>query len=198
MKSISIAVLFVLFTVAGCDFQGPVVDDTEPSATVETEQAVAKIGATPMVLQMIGTATAQPNVVVPDPQNLIDGDLADCFTVPLIDVSQNRIVGEGTDCISVVGGNPEDGLQVVGTAIFDFGNGHTFTTQGRTTVQPTTHGSPGITHITGAIPPVGSNDVIEGTGRFANFEATSRLSGAVNLGVAGQITFNCLFVVTRL
>lgn len=201
MKPLLIALLLVTFTVAGCDFQGPVAEETEPSATVDTGPATAMIGATPMVLNLLGADVAETGVVVPDPNGWIPDDLADCFTVPLIDVSQHRVVGEGTDCISVVGGNPVDGLQVVGTTIFDFGNGHSFTTQGLTSVQPTTHGSPGITHITGAIPVAGSNDVIAGTGRFANFAATSRLSGAVDLsalGSEGKITFDCLFVVTRL
>lgn len=153
--------------------------------------------AKPMVLRLKGTDTETVQTV-PDPDNLIPDDLASCYTIDLIDVSQNRVVGEATDCISVLG-VANGGVQVVGTTTFDFGGGHSFTTQGLTSVQPTTHGSPGITHITGAIPTPGSNGVIEGTGRFHGFEAEARLSGAVNLTTfPASAEFDCIFIVTRL
>ena len=85
------------------------------------------------------------------------------------------------------------------TATFDFGHGHTFTVQGLVSIQATTHGSPGVTHITGAISPAGQNDIIAGTGRYSRLEATVRLSGAADLSAfPAQVTFDCLFVFTAL
>ena len=88
---------------------------------------------------------------------------------------------------------------MVETATFDFGGGHTFTVQGLVSVQLTTHGSPGVTHITGSISPAGQNDIIAGTGRYRRLEATVRLSGAADLSAfPAQVTFDCLFVVQAL
>lgn len=151
-------------------------------------------GTKPVVLQFRGTGQGSTQQV-PDPNNLIPDDMADCFTIDLVDVNKDKVVGEATDCISVIG-VVGDGLQVVETATFDFGGGHTFTTQGLVSVQPTTHGSPGVTHITGAISPAGQNDIISGTGRYEGLDATVRLSGAADLSAfPAQVTFDCLFVV---
>ncbi len=110
-------------------------------------------------------------------------------------MNKDKVVGQATDCITVLG-VANNGLQVLETATFDFGGGHTFTVQGLVSVQLTTHGSPGVTHITGAIPPAGQNDIISGTGRFEGFDATVRLSGAADLSAfPAQVTFDCLFVV---
>lgn len=168
------------------------------AASPESPSTSLGPSAKPMVLRLKGTDT-ETIQAVPDPNNLIPGpDVASCYTVDLIDVAQNRRVGTATDCITVLG-VVGSGVQVVGTTEFDFGGGHTFTTQGLTSVQPTTHGSPGTTHITGAIPAPGTNGVIAGTGRFKNFAAEARLSGAVNLSAfPGSGTFDCLFIVTRL
>ena len=168
----------------GCDATPHGVAEVDDRAASPQSPALS-VGpsAKPMVLRLAGsdTETIQP---VPDPNGLIPGpDMASCYTVDLIDVAQNRRVGTATDCITVLG-VVGAGVQVVGTTEFDFGGGHTFTTQGLTSVQPTTHGSPGITHITGAIPAPGSNGVIAGTGRFRNFAAEARLSGAVEAGSA--------------
>ena len=67
----------------------------------------------------------------------------------------------------------------------------------RTTVQPVTHGSPGITHITGAIPGPDSQDILHGTKRFAGATGRVRLSGAVDLSLSAEdvVTFDCLFVI---
>lgn len=173
---------------------GPSDSTAEPAAPALGLGPSAK----PMVLRLLGTDTETVQAV-PDPHDLIPGgDLASCYTVDLIDVPKDRTVGTATDCISVLG-LANGGVQVVGTTIFDFGGGHTFTTQGLTSVQPTTHGSPAITHITGAIPTPGSNGVIAGAGRFEGFAAEARLSGAVNLtSFPASAAFDCLFVVVRL
>jgi hypothetical protein len=193
-----IATLFTLVAlVGGCDAtpQGIAeATDTNASAPAFSRGPSAK----PMVLRLLGSAD-KTDETVPDPNNLIPGnDDAFCYTIPMIDVTIDREVGTAKDCISVLG-LANGGVQVVGTTTFDFGGGHTFTTQGLTSVQPTTHGSPGITDITGAIPTAGSNGVIAGTGRFAKFAATARLSGAVNLSAfPATAAFDCLFVVERL
>ncbi len=198
MKNRTALLLSLTFVIA-CDStpQG-VLESHRPSDDLETPSLGLGPSAQPMVLRLKGTDTEsiQP---VPDPNDLIPGaDVGSCYTVPMFDVAKNRQVGTATDCITVLG-VVGSGVQVVGTTTFDFGGGHTFTTQGLTSVQPTTHGSPGITHITGAIPAPGSNGVIAGTGRFNGFAAEARLSGAVNLsGFPATGTFDCLFVVSRL
>lgn len=68
-------------------------------------------------------------------------------------------------------------------------------------VQPVTVETPGSSHIAGAIPLPSENNVIEGTGRYADFRASVRLSGAVDLSALesdGKVTFDCLFVVNPL
>ena len=55
-----------------------------------------------------------------------------------------------------------------------------------------------ITHITGAFPPTSPVDgfgILQATGVFQGAVGTVRLSGAVNLAVAGQVTFNCIFII---
>jgi hypothetical protein len=157
----------------------------------------AGFGAKPVVYQFKGRAAAVPTKV-PDPQDLIPGtdDEALCFTIDLIDVNKDKVVGTATDCIFELG-TVGDGLQLLGTGIFDFGGGHTFTSQGLTSVQPTTHGSPDATHFTLALPSPGDNNIVAATGRFASLDASVRLSGAVDLSELGDgyITFDCLFVV---
>lgn len=198
MKKHSTALLG-LFFLFGCETAPQGVADSSSTPT-EVDAPAFGLGpsAKAMVLRLKGSdaETIQP---VADPNDLIPGaDVASCYTVPLIDVPSDRTVGSATDCITIIG-TAAGGVQVVGTTTFDFGGGHTFTTQGLTSVQPVTHGSPGITHITGAIPAPGSNGVIAGTGRFAGFAAEARLSGAVNLSAfPGVGTFDCLFIVTRL
>lgn len=182
---------------AGCE--NTTTEALGPDTEASFEQPALGLGpgAKPMILRLLGTDAVTEGTVA-DPNDLIPGeeDEAFCYTVPMWDVAQNRVVGTATDCISVLG-LVGDGVQVVGTTTFDFGGGHSFTAQGLTSVQPTTHGSPEVTHITGAIPVAGENGIIAGTGRFRNFHATARLSGAVNLAAfPGAATFDCLFVIT--
>ncbi len=167
---------------------------TPDEATFDASATAPAFGAKPVVLQFRGTDNSATPQQVPDPFNggTID---AVCFTIDLVDVNKDKVVGEATDCISVVG-VANGGLQVVETATFDFGGGHTFTAQGLVSVQPTTHGSPDVTHITGSIPQAGQNDIIAGTGRYAGLDASVRLSGAADLSAfPNAVTFDCLFVV---
>lgn len=120
---------------------------------------------------------------------------AGCFDLDLVDIKTGNVIGSASDCLSSIN-EVGDGLALTGTTFFFFPGG-TLITQGLTTVQPTTHGSPDFTHITGAIPTADGNDVIYGDGKFRNAEGPVRLSGAVNLSEIGDgiITFDCVFIV---
>ena len=117
-----------------------------------------------------------------------------CYDVDLVDVKSGDVIGSATDCltdISPVG----DGVALTGTTFFFFPGG-TVVTRGLTTVQPTTHGSAGFTHITGAIPQAGDNNVVYGDGKFKNASGPVRLSGAVDLtNFPEQAIFDCVFIL---
>ncbi len=171
--------------------------DSDAYAAAPSVVSAAASGKS-MILQVRGTAAA---VVMPLDVPSPNGETeAPCFTVELVDVRKDQVVGTATDCLSDI--TPVgDGVALVATTIFSFHGNHAFTTRGRTTVQPTTHGSPAITHITGAIPLPGENGVMSGTGAFSRLRASARLSGAVNLSRLdshGEITFDCIFVIDPL
>lgn len=152
------------------------------------------LSETNLVLNLKGTATGFESTV---PDEETGGIMAgNCFEADIIYVPTGKVIGTGIDCLSKVresGG----GLALVGTAIFDFGPFGTLTTQGLTSVQPKTHGSDPITHITGAIPSAGENSIVSGTGIFEGATGSARLSGAVNMGNIhnNEITFDCLFII---
>jgi len=130
-----------------------------------------------------------------DPNDVMD-DPATCFDVDLVNAKNNVVIGSATDCLSNI--TPVGtGLALTGTTIFNMPGG-TLMTRGNTTVQPvlqdtaTIHGLV-ATHITGAAGK--ENAVLSGTGRYAGATGTVRLSGIVDLSVAGQISFDCLFEV---
>ena len=165
---------------------------TPNEATFDARVTAPGFGSKPVVLQFRGTDNSATPQQVPDPFNPGNTIAAVCFTIDLVDVNKDKVVGEATDCISGVG-EANGGLQVVETATFDFGGGHTFTAQGLVSVQATTHGSPDVTHITGSIPVAGQNDIIAGTGRYRRLEASVRLSGAADLSAfPAAVTFDCL------
>ncbi|MBW3628116.1 MAG: hypothetical protein KY464_02350 [Gemmatimonadetes bacterium] len=185
-KAVALGLLCVTLMLTSCS-QDPVQTENQDFT-----------GGGPMILNLRGSAVAEPRTMN------INGvsTAAMCFTVDLLDVRNQQVVGKGTDCIVA---KPDDrhasGLEVIGTTIFDFGQGDTFTSRGLTTVQATTHGSPGITHITGAIAPEGENSIVGATGRYQNLRARVRLSGAVDMSrmeTDKRVYFDCLFVVHRL
>lgn len=144
-----------------------------------------------MSMQLYGTASGYESFV-PD----IDGDGNDdpavCFDLEVRDINTGLRIGDGTDCLSNI--TPVgDGLQVIATTYFKLPSG-TLVSRGTTTVQPTTGGSPSFTHITGAVPDSGVNNVLSGTGAFKRAKGRVRLSGAVNLSQEGIISFDCLFI----
>jgi hypothetical protein len=158
----------------------------------------------PMVFRLVGTGHAR----APEPANGEQGMW--CFDVDLENAATGEKVGYATDCLEVAGvieNNPDDpmddGLQIIGTTLFYYMFKGKIISQGLTTVQPTTHGSPDVTHITGSIPTPGENNVLSATRGFYGLEASVRLSGAVDMsGFGGEmgdpITFDCLFVITPL
>lgn len=149
------------------------------------------------ILQLRGTAAAHTCAIPPTEQGTTRTDL--CFTVDLADLTKGekgKIVGTATDALADVQ-TVSDGLALTGTTFFHLPQGM-LVTRGLTSVQPTTHGSPSATHITGAIPNPEENNILFGTGAFAGARGSVRLSGAVNmsnLSTRNEITFNCLFVI---
>jgi hypothetical protein len=156
-------------------------------------------------VRLVGTATAYDSSELFDAFG-IDAPPSFCWNFDLEDISTGNVIGEVTDCaaiVGVVGGtlgvdDIEDlGFQIIGTTLFHLPGG-TIGTQVLTTVQPVTHGSPDITHITGAIPQTEENNVIYGDGRFATAEGTARLSGSGDLSgflATGAVYFDCIFVL---
>src|SRR2546422_9836220 len=121
--------------------------------------------------------------------------MANCFDVNLIDARTDALIGTASDCLADI--DPEgDGLALTGTTFFHFKAG-TLVSRGRTTVSPISPSalSP-MSHITGAIPFPGTNQVLFGTGKFARQMASVRLSGAVNMSnfaARNEIEFSCIF-----
>ncbi len=117
-----------------------------------------------------------------------------CYDLDLVDVKTGDVIGSAADCLTNISG-VGDGVALTGTTFFFF-HGGTVVTRGLTTVQPTTHGSADFTHITGAIPQPGDNNVIYGDGKFKNASGPVRLSGAVNLAnFPAQAVFDCVFIL---
>lgn len=117
-----------------------------------------------------------------------------CYDLDLVDVKSGDVIGSAADCLTNING-VGDGVALTGTTFFFFPGG-TVVTRGLTTVQPTTHGSADFTHITGAIPQPGDNNVVYGDGKFKNASGPVRLSGAVNLvNFPAAATFDCIFVL---
>ena len=157
------------------------------SATAEEE--------TSMIVALRGQATAAPRTLSDLPGSLE----ATCFDgIQMIEVKTGKVIGTAEDCLSNI--TPVgDGMSVTGTTFFKFTEGGTLISRGDTSIQPTTIGSAAFTHITGAIPAPGSNQVIGGTDSYQNVSGTVRLSGAVNLSLLesdGKITFDCIFEIS--
>ena len=173
-------ILASLFIISSCS------DDDNNENLVQGFQVINLVG------KAIGTTK-----MVPDIDGDGQDDLGNCFDLTIEDPYSGEIIGTGTDCLSNVT-QVGDGLAIVGTAFFDFNDGSSVITRGLTSVRPKSHGSPDITHITGAIPISSSNDILSGTGQFEGARGGVRLSGAVNMSKVqsdNEITFNCLFVL---
>lgn len=161
-------------------------------------------GADPtLIVALRGTSDAVEKTLA----NYGDGHLAlDALCFPgldLVDVATGKVIGTAEDCLADVIDGEHGGLVLTGTTFFNFqdhgSNGSQLVSRGRTTVQAINEPAADFTHITGAIPALGSNQVLDGTRRFAGAEGTVRLSGAVNMtsfaGPGTPITFDCLFEI---
>ena len=123
-----------------------------------------------------------------------------CFDMHMITIATGQVIGTAEDCLAEVADSTNGGLLLTGTTFFNFPEGQ-LVSRGRTPVHPLNERTPGavFTHITGAIPSPGSNQVLRGTGRFDGATGTVRLYGAADLsGFSGEgtpITFDCLFEI---
>jgi hypothetical protein len=169
------------------------------SATVDSHAKDHRAGqhapSADMIVALKGTAIGEMRHVSAGAPG--DDAQALCFDLDMIDLKTGRKIGGATDCLSNI--QPVgDGIALVGRTIFNFPGG-TLVTRGLTSVQPTTHGSPTLTHITGAVPAPGENSVLAGTGRFKGASGSARLSGGVKMEPLAdgrlQITFDCVFVL---
>lgn len=153
-----------------------------------------------LVLNAKGVGTAY---VCEIPPTALGTTIAYCFDVPLLNPNTGETVGMLTSSLAdVVHVDPNEPSRMFATITSSFKLGSSkLVTRGPGSVQPFTGGSPTMTHMTGAIPSPGENNVLYGTGRFVAATGSVRESGAVNLSVfRGQpgdnITYDLLFVIT--
>ncbi len=122
-----------------------------------------------------------------------------CYDLAMVDVKTGKVIGNALDCLADIGAGEKSGVILTGTTFFNFPGGQ-LVSRGRTTVQELNEPATIFTHITGAIPAPGSNQVLSGTRRFKKASGTVRLSGTVDLtNFTGQdgdpITFDCIFEI---
>ena len=193
----SIALVFLLaLTMVSCSSDSATTTDLSLSPAPSTGSEITPAAAGKrFALQFVTTATAE---LRPIPPTASGADSALCFDGTLYDLATGHVIGTATDCLADIVGDPGNGMALIGTTIFNLPGG-TLMSRGATTVQPilTPPAGTPITHVTGAVPNDGDNSIIGGTGRFAGATGSVRLSGAVNLSNlgAGEITFDCLFVI---
>ena len=119
-----------------------------------------------------------------------------CFDMDLVDAKTGNVIGSGSDCLSDITPSDNGGMALTATSFFHFPGG-TLVSQGLVTVQPKLHGLDEFTHVTGAAPSLGTNNVIYGDGKFRDAYGSVRLSGLVNLSRfgSGYIDFDCVFII---
>lgn len=169
----------------------------DPSAAAQSQALQAMDGTERMILHMKGRYTLEMRTN-PDPSS---DEQVPCFDITITDLAKGEVVGTGTDCLSIVPVDPEEcgGLQVTATTVFDFlTSGDRLAAKGLTSVRPTTFGSPGKTHITGAVPAEGEESILFGEGKYEGATGTVRLSGAVDMSKMDsdkEAAFDCIFIV---
>lgn len=136
------------------------------------------------------------------PPTALGTTVAYCFDIPLLNPNTGETVGMLTSSLAdVVHVDPNEPSRMFATITSSFQLGSfKLVTRGPGSVQPFTGGSPTMTHMTGAIPSPGENNVLSGTGRFASATGSVRESGAVNLSAfrgqpGDKITYDLLFVI---
>jgi len=122
-----------------------------------------------------------------------------CFNGELTDLREGKVVGTGMYCLTNVE-KKDHAMALTATTFFDFRDG-TLVSRNRTTVQPVTDGSPGTTHITGAIPAPLTQTMLPdyGTGRFKNVSGSVRQAGALDMTHftdKNELALNNLYVIT--
>jgi hypothetical protein len=159
--------------------------------------AVAAGAGNNIAIRLVGSQESFSSSAV-FPQYGITGPESFCWDFDMVDVKTGDVIGYATDCGAIIGVVGE-GLQVLGTTIFHFPGG-TIASRVYTTLQPVTHGSPQFTHLSGAVPPEGTNNVIYGDGKFQSAEGTVRFSGIgdfsqMDLMYGGVINIDCIFTL---
>jgi hypothetical protein len=162
---------------------------TVSAAGLGNNIAVRLVGTNSPLLVVEAGALFEEFGIEPDPSAL-------CYPLDLVDVKTGKVIGDAVDCLTNIDDETyAPGVALTGTTFFNFKSG-TVVTQGLTTVQPILHVPNDFTHITGAIPSPGDNNVIYGDRKFHGVSGTARLSGAVNLtGFPGSATFDCVFIL---
>ncbi len=127
----------------------------------------------------------------------IDGVEHDCFDVDITDPESGRVVGTGTDCLDLASITPigdDGGFTLNNVQFFDL-RGGSIVTSITTTIQPVGGGSPDATHVTGAVPDEGTNQIVDGDRKFQGATGRVRLNGGVDMSLFGEniITFDCVF-----
>jgi len=150
-------------------------------------------------VRLVGTAQAYPSTALFEAYGVVGPD-SFCWDFDMLDINTGDSIGDVTDCAAIIGvveTELGDGYQVLGTTFFYFPGG-TVVSRVYTTVMPVTHGSPNLTHITGAVPMEGTDNVLYGDGKFKSATGTVRFSGTGNLSTFfddGVIFIDCLFTL---
>jgi hypothetical protein len=151
--------------------------------------SIAQAEQRSIVVVLTGTATGA--------MRMIGGIEMDCFDVDIMDPVSGRILGTGTDCLDLSTITPigdDGGFTLNNTQFFHLPEG-TIVTAVVTTIQPVGAGSPGVTHVTGAVSADGENQIVDGDRRYNNAQGRVRLNGGVDMAQFGAniITFDCIF-----
>jgi len=147
-----------------------------------------------LLLNAKGRATAYSCDI---PETVLGTTSALCFKVPLYNMKTGAYVGILVDRLADIIPQDGGGLLVTVTSTFRFTQWRKkpqFTTRVLGNVQPFISGSNTMTHLTGAIPSAGDNDILSGTKRFHHATGTARESGAINLAAfQGQVGDEVVF-----
>ena len=150
-------------------------------------------------VRLVGHDLAYPGDDLFDDYGVV-GPASLCWDFDMLDLKTDEKVGDVTDCAAIIGVVETDlglGYQVIGTTFFYFPGG-TVVSRVYTSAMPKTHGSPTFTHITGAVPEEGVNNVLYGDGKFQGASGRVRFSGGgdlSNLFVDGGLSVNCIFTL---
>ncbi|MGI9326317.1 MAG: hypothetical protein ACR2PZ_13930 [Pseudomonadales bacterium] len=143
---------------------------------------------------------AQPAVGMPGSVPDIDGDGLDddgfCFDGALVDAKTNKVIGTAQECLSAT---PTGMTYATTTLNFPSGS---IVARGKISVLPVQWDpatnpdvDPAVGAVTGYFPAPGTNNILSGTGRFANATGRVRLSGAARDFGDGTANLNCLFII---